>query len=109
MANLCGTCSSANASLCTTCVVGAAFDITNVCKCISGFYQINGTCVACPAKCSTCSVNGVCNTCSDPKRSINQNCDCPAGLYDDGTATCKTCNLICKTCNSSTTCTSCFT
>ncbi len=65
--------------------------------------------MACPNKCTTCQVNGVCSACSDVNRKLDQNCDCAPGLYDDGTSKCKTCNPICKTCSSATTCTSCFT
>jgi len=110
MAKLCGTCVSTNVTVCTTCVVGAALGSNNVCNCISGYYESNGACQVCPAKCNGCQVNGVCSACADPNnRKLDQNCACPAGLYDDGSATCKTCNSLCKTCTNSTSCTSCFT
>lgn len=109
MAKLCSTCSSDNITVCTGCVTGAAFNSNNVCECVSGFFETNGTCQTCPAKCNGCQVNGVCNACQDSaNRKLDQNCDCPAGLYDDGSATCKTCNPICKTCTNSSACTSCF-
>lgn len=109
MAKLCGTCAAANVTRCTTCVVGAALGSDNVCSCVSGYYESNGECKVCPSKCNGCQVNGVCSACADPlRRKLDQNCDCPAGFFDDGSSTCKTCNSLCKTCTNSTSCTSCF-
>lgn len=70
LAKLCGTCVAANITRCTTCIAGAALDINNVCQCIPGYYETNGTCQACPAKCNGCQVNGVCAACSDPLRKL---------------------------------------
>jgi hypothetical protein len=110
LGKLCATCASDNITVCATCVSGATLATnTSTCSCNSGFFETNGACSPCPAKCTSCQVGGVCSVCSDPNRKLEQNCDCGVGLYDDGTSKCKTCNPICKTCSSATTCTSCFT
>lgn len=109
MTKLCGTCAATNVTKCTTCVVGAALGSDNVCSCTTGYYESNGACQVCPAKCNGCQVNGVCSACADPlRRKLDQNCECPAGLFDDGTSTCKTCNSLCKTCTNSSSCDTCF-
>ena len=111
LANLCSKCSSAAVTNCTTCIIGATLNTTtNLCSCSAGFYEISGTCKACPAKCNGCSVGDVCNACANTvNRRLENNCACNAGFFDDGTSTCKTCNSICKTCSSINTCTDCFT
>lgn len=109
LAKLCSTCAAANVTRCTSCITGAALDSNNVCNCISGYFETNGTCQTCPAKCNGCQTSGVCTACADPQRRLDQNCECPAGFFDDGTAICKACNPLCKTCTNSSACTSCFT
>lgn len=75
LGKLCATCSNTNITYCSTCVVGAALNATTkVCSCLSGYYESAGSCLACPNKCTTCQVDGVCNACSDPNRKLEQNC-----------------------------------
>ncbi len=110
IASLCSTCTADSLNTCTACVVGASFNASNICNCNAGFYQANGTCVACSNKCSGCSTGGVCNTCADTvNRIFSQNCACVAGFYDDGSSLCKACNPLCLTCTNSSSCSSCVT
>lgn len=107
-APLCDVCQTANSVQCITCINGATFNpLNNSCSCSAGFYQVNNTCVACPASCATCLTGSSCLTCSDPTRIFASNCSCMIGYYDAGVAVCAKCSPSCATCNSSQTCLSC--
>lgn len=109
-AQLCQSCNQSTLTICNACIFGAAFNNNTVCTCLTGFYQQNGICNACPYKCASCNVGTTCTLCSDLKtRDPNNNCSCLTGLYDAGSATCLVCSSLCLTCSSATSCTSCVT
>ncbi len=64
-APLCQSCNQTTATVCNSCVLGAAVNANNVCACLSGFYQDGALCPRCPYQCQTCSVASVCTTCAD--------------------------------------------
>ncbi|CAI2372672.1 unnamed protein product [Moneuplotes crassus] len=118
----CKTCSSTNASACTSCFTqaetGSPLLQTGTCKasCDSGYSSNGGTtCVQC---------NGICLTCSQANRNVCETCNttgtykffynetdlcyatCPDGSYADSN-NCRACTTPCSTCNSTTFCLSC--
>ena len=105
---LCSVCTAAKPGVCKSCITGASLNIfDNTCSCSSGFYEINGTCTKCPAKCATCTVSSSCDSCADSNRNINNNCSCITGFYDTGVEKCVACNPSCVSCENGTTCSSC--
>lgn len=110
----CQTCNSPNGA-CSTCVDSQHRDITQNCKCISGFYDSGSVnCSTCSGTCLTCTNGTACTSCDSSKfRSLNGAvCSCMAGYYemynDDQSRTCQKCNPECLTCSiSPTSCTSC--
>jgi len=110
-APLCQSCLAATNTVCSSCVSGAAVNTTtNLCQCITGFFQNGSSCAPCPYQCGACAVLSVCSNCSDPiTRSLDNGCACNPGFYDAGVAQCSACPILCKTCSSATTCTTCFT
>ena len=105
---LCAVCNPTNPKICSTCLVGASLNFfDNTCACSDGFYENNGTCNKCAAKCATCKVASTCDTCADVNRDINNNCSCIAGYYDAGVDKCALCNPSCATCSSATACVTC--
>ena len=104
---LCAVCNPSNPAICLTCVSGARLEFPGECYCNSGLVAINNSCSSCSYKCSTCDSSGKCLTCSDSKRDVTNNCNCPDGFYDNSQTSCLACNSGCKTCSSSNICTSC--
>ncbi len=88
-AALCSVCNSNNAANCTTCINGGLLDtVKNNCTCNKGYYQVDNSCPQCPHRCGTCSVQSTCETCSDSRRNINNNCSCIVGFFDAGVDKC---------------------
>jgi hypothetical protein len=107
-AKLCSTCTAAKPTVCSSCITGAMMSrFDNSCSCSSGFFETNGTCRKCPARCATCTIPSTCDTCADTNRNINNNCLCNVGFYDAGVDKCVACNSNCVTCENRTTCSSC--
>jgi hypothetical protein len=105
---LCAVCQPNNPKICSNCLSGASLNFfDNTCACSDGFYENNGTCNKCAAKCATCKVSSSCDTCADVNRDLNNNCSCIAGFYDAGVDKCATCNPSCATCSSATACVTC--
>lgn len=110
----CQTCSSPNGA-CTSCVDSLKRDITQNCKCISGFYDSGSVnCTACSATCLTCTNGTGCASCDASKfRNLTGSlCSCFNGYYElynaDQSRTCKQCSPECLTCSiAPTSCTSC--
>ena len=110
----CQTCSSPDGA-CTSCVDPTHRDISQECKCITGFFD-DGTanCSDCSPTCLTCNDSTTCETC-DPAKFRNKSgnvCPCMAGYYEfyhtNLTRTCEKCNPECLTCETSPAlCTSC--
>eukprot|EP00347_Sterkiella_histriomuscorum_P005534 403356244 len=117
----CETCSGGGGpDKCTKCAAGflkrGSFCVT---ACADSEYEINGTCVTCDSKCSTCygTRNDQCYTCAENSITgigyfyFNDSCleKCPDGYYQDNLRRiCKKCNPRCATCISDTFCTSCI-
>ena len=107
-AKLCAVCDAVNTGVCRTCMIGASLNpIDNTCSCQTGFYESNGACVACPARCAACKSGLVCDSCSDTKRDLTNNCACVASFFDAGIDKCQSCNPGCATCTSSASCLTC--
>ena len=104
---MCAACNPSNPAICLTCVSGATLQFPGQCYCNSGMVAVNNSCSTCSYKCSTCDSTGRCLSCSDPKRDINNNCNCPDGFYDNLQSSCLACNSGCKTCSSQNVCTTC--
>ena len=111
----CQNCSSPSGT-CTACVDPTHRDISQNCKCITGFYDIVGqvNCSSCSPTCLTCNESSSCLTCdSSAHRNLTGSvCACADGYYEfyhnDLKRTCEKCNPECKTCTTSPTlCTSC--
>lgn len=98
----CFTCT--NATMCTSCSSSLyrSLSSTNLCPCISLYFDVNGTCSTCIYECSTCNSATTCTTCSSSAfRSLNSanRCPCINNYYDDGThMTCLACSYACLTC-----------
>ena len=110
----CQTCSSPLA-VCTTCVDPLRRDVTQNCRCITGFFDTGAVnCTACSPTCRTCTNASACTSC-DPTRFRNLTgtvCSCMRGYYElyhtNLTRTCERCNPECLTCQTSPAlCTSC--
>lgn len=68
-------------------------------------------CQICHYSCKNCLVDGItCTLCPDNSHRLfsNGSCLCGTGFFDDGNATCGTCDYTCATCvNTATKCQSC--
>jgi hypothetical protein len=110
----CQSCSAPTAA-CITCVDPLHRDISQNCKCITGFFDGgNVNCTACSQTCLTCTNATACTSCDASKfRNLTGGlCGCFVGYYEfyhtDLSRTCELCNPECLTCSTSPAlCTSC--
>lgn len=110
----CQNCTSPNGG-CSACVDSLRRDITQNCKCITGFFDSGAVnCSTCSSTCLTCTNASACTSCDATKfRNLTGTlCTCINGYYElynsDLTRTCAKCNPECLTCATSpASCTSC--
>jgi len=110
----CQTCNSPTAT-CNSCVDATRRDITQNCRCISGFFDSGAVnCTACSSTCLTCTNGSACTTCNATlfRNLTGGVCGCQNGYYElynaDQSRTCRACSPECATCAvAPTSCTSC--